>query len=27
VHVLSNAVDTLTEWQDKLGIAKQEATR
>jgi methylmalonyl-CoA mutase len=27
VHVLSNAVDTLTEWQGKLGIAKQEATR
>lgn len=25
IHVQSNMVDTLTEWQDKLGIATQEA--
>jgi methylmalonyl-CoA mutase len=24
VHVLSNAVDTLTEWQDRLGIGGRQ---
>jgi methylmalonyl-CoA mutase len=27
VHVLSNAVDTLREWQDRLGMPKEEAAR
>ena len=27
VHVLSNAVETLTEWQDKLGMAPAKDAR